>query len=413
MDQNTQNDVLYIGMFGGFSLTWNGKRITGTGKSAESQFAYLMQLLLHHREEGVSRDRLEQILFGDRDLGNIHHAMRSVIYNAKKKLRTAGLPDVNYIEQRDGIYYWTEEVPVVEDAAEFDRLYQQAETEKDLDNKLGLYLDACYLYTGEFLSTQTTVVWAAREAKRYRSGFCDCVEKATQLLRINQDYFQMEKLGLYAAKIDPLANWETVTMEALVSMGRYDDAQKLYQETVELYIQEQGLRPSAQLMELLNKLGEQFEHQHETLDGIQKDLTAGAGSASGGYMCSYPVFQGIYRMLERMLERDGQSVYLMLCTIVDSKGNPMKDGPVLEELSSRLGDAICHAVRQCDAINRYSKGQYLVLLVNTTRENCRIIQKRINYHFIVGRQRTGIKYYVSSVICSYDQAGAILEDKNE
>ena len=398
-------------MFGGFSLTWNGKRITGAGKSTESQFAYLMQLLLHHREDGVSRDRLERILFGDRDLTNVHHAMRSVIYNAKKKLRAAGLPEGSYIEQRDGIYYWTDEIPVVEDAAEFDRLYRQAEAEKDLDLKLGLYLDACYLYTGEFLSTQTIVVWAAREAKRYRSTFCDCVEKAAQLLRVNQDFLQMEKLGLYAAKIDPLADWEVLTMEALVSMGRYDDAQDLYQETVELYIREQGLRPSAQLMELLNKLGKRFEHQYETLDSIQKELSASVDSGSGGYMCSYPVFQGIYRMLERMLERDGQSVYLMLCTIVDSKGNPMKDGAVLEELSSRLGDAICHSVRQCDAINRYGKGQYLVLLVNTTRENCQIIQKRINYRFIVGRQRTGIKYYVSSVICSYDQAGGLLEAK--
>lgn len=400
-----------MGMFGGFSLTWNGKRITGTGKSAESQFSYLMQLLLHHREDGVSRDRLERILFGDRDLTNVHHAMRSVIYNAKKKLRAAGLPEGSYIEQRNGIYYWTDEVPVVEDAVEFDRLYRQAEAEKDLDLKLGLYLDACYLYTGEFLSTQTGVVWAAREAKRYRSTFCDCVEKATQLLRVNQDFLQMEKLGLYVAKIDPLADWEVLTMEALVSMGRYDDAQNLYQETVDLYIREQGLRPSAQFMELLDKLGKRFEHQYETLDSIQKELSASADSGSGGYMCSYPVFQGIYRMLERMLERDGQSVYLMLCTIVDSKGNPMKGGTILEELSSRLGDAICHSVRQCDAINRYSKGQYLVLLVNTTRENCQIIQKRINYRFIVGRQRTGIKYYVSSVICPYDQAGGLLEAK--
>ena len=38
-----------------------------------------------------------------------------------------------------------------------------------------------------------------------------------------------------------------------------------------------------------------------------------------------------------------------------------------------------------------------MLLVNTTRENCRVIQKRINERFIVGRQRTVIQYYVNSV----------------
>ena len=45
-------------------------------------------------------------------------------------------------------------------------------------------------------------------------------------------------------------------------------------------------------------------------------------------------------MLARIMERGGQSIYLMLCTVVDSKGNPMKEGPVLEELSQRLGNAI-------------------------------------------------------------------------
>jgi hypothetical protein len=99
-------------------------------------------------------------------------------------------------------------------------------------------------------------------------------------------------------------------------------------------------------------------------------------------------------MVERMMERGGQSVYLMLCTIVDSKGNPMKDGEQLDELSHRLGEAIRHSVRHGDAINKYSKGQYLLLLVNLTRENCSIIQKRINRRFIVGRQRVGVHYNI-------------------
>ena len=109
------------------------------------------------------------------------------------------------------------------------------------------------------------------------------------------------------------------------------------------------------------------------------------------------MFLGIYRMIERMLERGGQSVYLMLCTLVDGKGNPMKEGENLEHLITRMGDAVRLSIRRGDAMCRYGKGQYLVLLVNTTRENCNVIQKRINRHFLVGRQRTGIEYYVNSV----------------
>ncbi len=402
MKNKGENGTLYVQMFGNFSMTWNGKLLIGGTKSSETQFAWLMQLLLHNRKNGISRSRLEEILFEDRDISDLRHAARSVIYNAKKKLRAAGLPDVNYIIQRDGVYYWTEEIPVIEDAAELERLYGEAENEEDPEKRQKLYLEACYAYTGEFLEVQTGVVWAAQEARRYRGLFCSCVEKAVELLRIHQDYLQMQELGLYAARINPLADWETVTMEALISLGRDEEARKFYDDTVELYFQEQGLRPSGRLMELLNKLGAQIGHHYAVLDDIQAKLAEDEES-SGGYICSYPVFQGIYRMIERIMERGGQSVYLMLCTVVDSKGNPMKDGTMLEELSERLGEAIQQSVRRGDAINKYGKGQYLVLMLNTTRENCKILQRRINYRFIVGRQRTGIQYYVNSVICTPDR----------
>ncbi len=396
------DNILRVQMFGGFSMSWNGMPVTGRSKSRETQFVYLMQILLHSQSSGISRDRLEHILFEDRDIADIHHAMRSVIYNAKKKLKAAGLPDVNYIRQHKGVYYWTEELPVLEDAAEFDRLALKAKAEKDPSEALKLYLDACHCYTGEFLGAQAGMLWAAQEARRYRALFFACVEKAAQLLRSSQDYRQMESLGLHAARVSPLADWETITMEALVSMGRYEDARKLYDNTVELYFQEQGLRPSGRLMELLDRLGSQMGHHYEVLDEIQGRLIEDSGGQPGGYLCSYPVFQGIYQMVARMMERGGQSVYLMLCTVVDSKGIPMREGPLLGELSQRLEEAIRLSVRRGDAINRYGAGQYLLLLVNTTRENCRILQKRINCRFLTGRQRTGVQYYVNSVICEAD-----------
>ena len=399
---DAKENVLYVRMLGGFSVQWNGKLIAGGSKANGSQFAYLLQILLHNREKGVTRDHLEELLFEDRDMSNIHHALQSVIYNAKKKLKQAGLPPVNYIEQDKGVFFWTKELVVVEDAEEFEARFRRAEASDDFHEKLALLVDACHWYSGEFLPMQASVIWAAREARRFREIFCECMEKATELLRVSQDFFQMEELGLYAAKVDPLADWEPVTMEALASMGRYEEARKLYEDTVDYYFNEQGLRPSKKLMEQFERLGEEMMHRYAVLDQIQEDLSDRNDSHPGGYFCSYPVFQGIYRMVERMLERGGQSVYLMLCTVVDGKGNPMKPGAALDELSKRMGDAVRHAIRRGDAMTQYGRGQYLVLLVNTTRENCAVIQKRINENFIIGRQRSSIQYYVNSVFWEPD-----------
>ena len=393
----TKPDVLYVRTLGVFSMRYNGKLVGGGSKANDSQASYLLQILIHNRAHGVTRDRLEELLFEDRDMSNVHHALQSVIYNTKKKLERAGFPAANCIAQRKGVFFWTEEIPLVEDATEFERLYREAEACEDRDEKLVLYLEASHWYSGEFLPSQTAVIWAAQEARRLKGIFCECVEKAAQMLRENQDYFQLEELGSRPSKIDPLADWETLTMEALVSLGRYDEARKLYDDTVQYYFNEEGLRPSKKMMEQLDRLGAEMKHQHAALDVIQAELSGRGDDFPGGYLCSYPVFVGIYRMVERMLERGGQSVYLMLCTVIDGKGNPMKDGPMLEELTKRMGDATRRSIRRGDAMSQYGKGQYLVLLVNTTRENCRVIQKRINERFIVGRQRTGIQYYVNSV----------------
>lgn len=408
MTEHSGENILYVKTFGGFSLSYQGRLITGSVKSRESQFVYLMQLLLHERARGVSRDRLEEVLFGDRDIEDIRHATRSVIYNAKKKLRAAGLPDVNYILQREGVYYWTDEILVSEDAEEFEQLCQEAEAEGDPTQHLGRYLDACYHYTGEFLPAHVGVLWVSQEARRYQGLFCSCVKKTVQLLREGQNFLQMEELGLYAAKINPLSDWETVTMEALVSLGRYEDARRFYDDTVELYFQELGLRPSDQMMALFRKLGSQMEHQYGALDDIQMRLSEEEEETPGGYLCSYPVFQGIYRMVERMMERGGQSIYLMLCIVVDDRGREIKDEQVLAELTGRLGDAVRNSVRRTDAVSKYGKGQYLVLLVNTTLEDCSIVQERINHQFISGFLKTGVQYYVNSVICFPDKKDMVL-----
>ena len=82
----TRENVLYVRMLGGFSMQWNGKLIAGGSKASDSQTTYLLQILIHARGKGVTQDQLEELLFEDREMNNVHHALQSVIYNTKKKL---------------------------------------------------------------------------------------------------------------------------------------------------------------------------------------------------------------------------------------------------------------------------------------------------------------------------------------
>ena len=100
-----KENVLYVRMLGGFSVRWNGKLIAGGSKASGSQFAFLLQILIHNREKGVTRDRLEELLFEDRDINNLHHALQSVIYTATKRLE-AEVTTGSLIIQSKGVVFW-------------------------------------------------------------------------------------------------------------------------------------------------------------------------------------------------------------------------------------------------------------------------------------------------------------------
>lgn len=393
-----RQDILYVQMFGSFRMSYGEKPLTGE-KVRDTYFTSLMQILLHHIENGVSRDRLEEVLLGDRDVENRHQALQTIIYKAKKKLKGMGLPQQNYIVLKEGVYYWTPDISVKEDAADFDRLYEAAAAAEDEEEKFRLYLEACYTYKGEFLSDYAGVMWAGAEARRYHDMFCECVERSVSIIRKKQDWFQMEELGRYAAKINPFSDWESLTLEALIESGRHKEARKLYADTADSYLQERGIYPASKITELMDSLGNKMNYPCMALNQIQQYLKEDASEMTGGYSCSYPVFRGAYRIFCRMMERGGQSGYLMLCTLVDGKGNPMEDGFRMEELSERLMSAIQNSIRHGDVVSQYGKGQFLVMLVNTTRENCEIIERRISQRFTVGRQRIGVQYHVDCIIC--------------
>ena len=73
---------------------------------------------------------------------------------------------------------------------------------------------------------------------------------------------------------------------------------------------------------------------------------------------------------------------------------------MLSRLSEKLGEVIVSTIRNSDVVCRYGKGQYLVLLMNTTAENCVTVEDRINRKFRSVNQRNKIDYHVSVV--TYD-----------
>ena len=388
---------LTVRTFGRFSITYKGSEIAFSSQN-ESQIVHLLQLLLHYRDQGVSRDLAKAELFGDRDVEDVSHSIRNIIYNLRKKLRSVGLPDSQYVVKRGGVYFWAEDIPVYEDAHEF--AYDEALGEMDDAERMELLAAAVYKYSGRFLAGNDSSVWSVQEAERYRNMFADAVGECVEIARDTNQYRMMYDIGIYAAKVDPFAEWEIVTLEAMSGLGWFDQTEKFYRDTVDAYTMEYGGRTNSYVKEFVNRIGLKLIIGHESLEEIQGKLHDDTMHERRGYFCSLPVFQEIYRITERMMAREKDRVYLMLCTILDSKGNPLLAGVRLEDLSDRLKEAIVTSVRNTDTVTRYGRGQYLILLINTSYEDCSVVSSRINNRFMRAGQRTSVGYSVSNVIVS-------------
>ena len=394
-----ENYTINVRTFGGFSIRYKGEELS-FGNQSESQMVQLLQLLLHYRKQGLSRDLAKAALFGDRDVDDVSHSIRNIIYNLRKKLRALGLPESQYVVKRGGVYFWCDDIQVIEDAAEFEEAFNKALECGDDEQKTELLTDACYMYAGRFLAGNESSVWSAQEAERYREIFSDCVTELTDILREAHKYKQLLDVSTFASKVDPFSEWEILTLEALGRLGKFDRTESFYRKTVDMYVKEYGGRANSYVREFINRIGLKLVVGHETLEEIQKKIGNPDDYDRKGYYCSLPVFQEIYRMTERMMERSGEKIFLMLCTILDSKGNPMREGSRLEELSERLRNTIIESVRHTDTVTRYGKGQYLVLLINTTEEDCSVVSDRISSRFIREGQRTSLSYSVSNIIVS-------------
>ena len=397
MKQQKKNNIIQVRTFAGFSAQYEGTEIFEKSRG-ESQVRMLMILMSHYGKTGIDKSLIKNMLFEAREIEDVSHAIRNVMYNTRKQMKEHGMPDAMYMKQKKGVYYWTGEIELVEDARSFEEDYQNALTEEDRQKQAELFMETAYQYTGRFLEGMETIAWIYQESERYRDMFHAAVENAMDYLREKNRYKDMYDLGAYATKVDPFSEWEVYVLEALSSLGRYADAEKYYDSTVDNYIMEYGNRQNEYVKDIISKLGSHLVYGNDSLESIQSRLHSEEAADGRGYYCSLPVFQELYRTVERTMERAGEKIFLMLCTIVDSKGNPMREGQKLNELSERLKTAIVDSVRHTDTVAKYGQGQYLVLLINTTKENCSIVEKRINSKFIINRQRTSIEYAVNGLV---------------
>ena len=61
-----------VQMFGNFRMDYNGAPFVAEKMHKESQFNRMMQALIHYSDCGIAKDKLEEIVIGERDIDAPH-----------------------------------------------------------------------------------------------------------------------------------------------------------------------------------------------------------------------------------------------------------------------------------------------------------------------------------------------------
>jgi len=388
-------EKLYVQMLGGFSVMYQGNTLVFERNSA-SKTAQLLQMIFYNRDKGISKEILMDAVYGRDSVENRNGSLNNTIFRLRRQLEAAGLPKGKYIVIHNGIVQWENLIPVEVDVLQFEEKVEESSQQTGKERFAALK-DACRLYRGEFLPYMIGEDWIAVENTRLQNLYTKALKEVCCCLKEENKYEEIYELSTEAAKIYPFDDWQLWRIDSLIALNRCREAMDIYKETTAMFFDELGLPPSKEMLKRFHVMSDKIEQSVSVIEDIQYDLHEKEESR-GAYYCTFPSFVDIYRIVSRMMERNGISVFIMLCTLTDNKGQDQLGTEKNKEASEYLRNAIRSSLRKGDFFTRYNESQFLIMLSGTQKENCEGIYERINRRFKEEYQgRMKVHYYVSSV----------------
>ena len=373
-----QGKGIHITMLGDFVITCNGIPLklerTNTTKAMQA-----LQMLIYYKDTGLPRNVFMDALYSrDDNITDPANNLKVTVSNLRRLLQRAGLPDVA-IRFQGGSYYWQCEQPTEIDVEVFQT---QVKCCRGLQgDALAAELEkACALYTGDFLPHLQAEDWVIAAAVHFREMYFKCVRTLAAYFQEKGDYNRLLEIAAQAAALYPLEEWKILHIESLIAMERYQEAKSVYEDAVATLQKEYDIKPSPRLLECLRRIDRSTESKNVTINELQ-GLLKESEAMAGAYYCALPSFIDAYRVVSRILERNGQSAYLMLCWMVDGKGHPITDKEKASKAGEKVSKAICSTLRRGDTYTQPALDRFLILLMGTNLENCSVVSGRIDANY--------------------------------
>lgn len=377
---NEARQTIYVKTLGGFSITVDGKEISDNNNQSKKPWSLLEYLVVFQKKD-ISVNELIETIWPDDPGVNPGGALKTLMFRSRKLLDPLGIPPQRLLVQQRGSYSWTQDIPTVMDIDQFEAICNQVlgSTSDTGDQTLSLCLEGLSLYKGDFLPKAEYESWVIPISTYYHSLYQKLVYRTIDLLLAREDYGQITSVCQTAIGIEPFdEEFHYYLVYALYKDNHTNQAVEHYNHTLDLFYNEFSISPSDRFKELYKTIRSKEQGINTNLDAIQEALREEA--SSGAFYCEFPVFQDLYQLERRAIERTGDSIYLCLLTVTDQSGQTPK-GTVLNRAMEHLSNAIRDSLRCSDVYTRYSISQYLILLPTVTSEKGGMVLQRITGNF--------------------------------
>ena len=387
---------LQISMLGGFSLSYPDGTAIDYQSNRSNKLWMVLAYLLTHRGKQITQDELIDILWPDEEIDNPVNTLKTMRHRLCGMLDAlGGIPGKEMIRYNHGIYAWSEEVDCVLDIDQFSTYCALADQEQDDSQKISYYLNALEYYNGDFLPKLSSEMWVMSAHAYYHAEYLRVVKKCIALLRTENRYYEIITVCQKAVTIEPYdEDLHRELIDALVRTGAKQSALNHYEKVKELFYHEFGINLSEDLVELYKQIIDETNDAQMDLSFIASRLQEEL--APGAFYCEYALFKEIYRLMTRMMERNGQSVYLCLVSVTEKNGKHIVNTKKQNEAVGRLRTAIQFSLRRGDVFTRYSVSQYLILLSSINYENTEMVLRRITDNFKRDNPNLAVKLVTSN-----------------
>lgn len=369
-----------VEMFGSFQVFYDGTPIVSKD-ARNSKVLQLFQYLLCRRGNLVPQEDLIDVLLGGKECGNPVSVLKNLVYRLRKLLEEHGAPR-DCILYKKSSYGFSGEIPCSIDAEQFEKNVQQiGDPAIGEEKQFALCLKAMDLYQGGFLPRSSGEPWVMGAFVTYEGMYCEVFRRAYPLA---QAQGALDALVVRLKKATSLYPYEEdlalMYIDCLYETKRIQEALETYDTVTALLLDDLGLKPSERMQTLRAKITGGMQEVAPSIVEVRNKIAEDA-SPAGAFFCNLDVFTKLYRFVVRHMERSGQSVFLMLCTLSNLDGTPLASGGQTKKTVEQFHAAVNSSLRKSDAYARYSASQFVLMLMEIKQENCGIVADRLRYFF--------------------------------